>query len=485
MLANLISSSGLNVYRALLQFLFNVALTHYLAPAEFGIVNFILPLVTLVILLGDFGLSTAVVRDRDLGEHEAGAAFTLSVFFALLLGLAVNVALWFLPDHRAWEEVRPIIVAFSVVPLLSLATIVPRALVERKLAYRSLAAIEAIAISSGALCGLILATQEAGVWSLVIFHLITQAVRFAGFFLLSRSDIRANFRWSYTRRLLSFGSWVFGSSLLTFLFRNGDNIIIGAMLGPAALGAYAFAYQFIVLPLMVLTWPASGVLLATFSRLRPDAGEARKVVGSVICLTATVTFPATAFLVIEGPYILPYVLGPRWQPAAEIAAILAPIGALQSLSSYIGPTMLIRGRAKSLFLLNLAITVLTLLLFTVVAWFGWNIVQLCWMYLMFSAVIFVGTLMLMFTMLGMTWSSVASILWLPCLASALGTIAAMIVHLSSRAAPVDMNNLLCSSSAFVMATMLTLVLQRRLILGHLSSVVRMGNKNPISSGAAQ
>ncbi|MCJ9701408.1 oligosaccharide flippase family protein [Bradyrhizobium sp. SHOUNA76] len=483
MLANLISSSGLNVYRALLQFVFNVALTHYLAPAEFGIVNFILPLVTLVILLGDFGLSTAVVRDRDLGEHEAGAAFTLSVFVALLLGFAVNIALWLLPDPRALE-VRPIIVAFSVVPLLSLATIVPRALVERKLAYRSLAAIEAIAISSGALCGLILAAQGAGVWSLVAFHLITQAVRFAGFFLLSCSDIRANLRWSSTRRLLSFGSWVFGSSLLTFLFRNGDNIIIGAMLGPAALGAYAFAYQFIVLPLMVLTWPASGVLLATFSRLRPDAGEARKVVGSVICLTATATFPTTAFLVIEGPYILPYVLGPQWQLATQIAAILAPIGALQSLSSYIGPTMLIRGRAKSLFLLNLATTVLTLLLFTAVAWFGWNIVQLCWVYLMFSTVIFMGTLMLMFTMLGMTWSSVARILWLPCLASALGSTAAMIVHLSSRSVPVSTSSLLYSSLAFVMTTMLTLVLQRRLILEHLSSVVRMGGKNPIPLGAA-
>jgi len=484
MLANLISSSGLNVYRALLQFLFNVALTHYLAPAEFGIVNFILPLVTLVILLGDFGLSTAIVRDRDLGEHEAGAAFTLSVFFALLVGLALNAALWLLPNLRAWE-IRPILVAFSVVPLFSLGTIVPRALVERKLAYRSLAAVEAIAISSGALCGVILATQEAGVWSLVFFHLLTQAVRFVGFFVLSRSGIRANLRWSSTRRLLSFGSWVFGSSLLTFLFRNGDNIIIGAMLGPAALGAYAFAYQFIVLPLMVLTWPASGVLLATFSRLRPEAGEARRVVGSVICLTATATLPATAFLVIEGPYILPYVLGARWQLAAELAAILAPIGALQSLSSYIGPTLLIRGRPRFLFLLNLVTTILTLLLFSISAWFGWKIVQLCWMYLMLSAVISVGTLMLVFTMLGMTWSSVARILWLPCLASALGALAAMIVHLSSRSAPTSIYNHLCSSSAFVMAAMVPLVLQRKLILGHLGAVVRMGSKNSIPSGAAQ
>ncbi|MCK1328231.1 oligosaccharide flippase family protein [Bradyrhizobium sp. CW9] len=474
----------MNVYRATLQFLFNAALTHYLTPAEFGIVNFILPLVTLVVLLGDFGLSTAIVRDRDLGAREAGAAFTLSIFFALLIGLAVDGSLLaFSYANGPIRDVAPIIFAFSVMPLLSLATIVPRSLVERKLAYPEIAAVEAAAISIGAVCGLVCALRGAGAWSLVVFHLSTQLIRFIGFFVRSRADIRFNLRWALTRRLLSFGGWVFGSSLLTFLFRNGDNIIIGAMLGSAALGAYSFAYQFILLPLMILTWPASGVLLATFSRDRLDIVKARKIVGSVVCLTALVTFPAAAFIVVEGPEVLYYVLGPRWQVAAQIAAILAPIGALQSLSSYVGPILLLRGWAKPLFLLNLSTTISTLLLFVAVSWFGLGIVELCWAYLVFSAIVFTGILVLMFCTLGMRWSSVVDALWVPCLASILSATSALIAKwLHSESFSVS--GLICSSLAFAAVTILTFILHKSVILRHLASVVGVGRKSIAAAGSA-
>ena len=100
-LKNLLSMSGVNIVKSVLQFLMTLLMTWFVSPAEFGLVAFSLPFVAFIALLTDMGMSSAMVQRNTLTPNEAGAAVTLMlVCYALedrdtryILAFAVACAL--------------------------------------------------------------------------------------------------------------------------------------------------------------------------------------------------------------------------------------------------------------------------------------------------------------------------------------------------------------------------------------------------------
>ena len=93
-------------------------------------------------------------------------------------------------------------------------------------------------------------------------------MRLAAFGWTMRGVLRPNARFGQLAGLLSFGGWVLANNILNFLARNSDNLLIGAWLGAAAVGVYGLAYQFMLAPLMAITWPV----------MNRAPGEARKII---------------------------------------------------------------------------------------------------------------------------------------------------------------------------------------------------------------
>ena len=71
--------------------------------------------------------------------------------------------------------------------------------------------------------------------------------------------------------MLGFTSQIAGSQWLGFVSRNVDNVLIGKVLGQAALGnVLACRTGCMMLPITNLTMVANRVLLPTYSRLQDD-----------------------------------------------------------------------------------------------------------------------------------------------------------------------------------------------------------------------
>ena len=367
---NILSMSGLSLFRNAVQFGMNIAIASFVAPGDYGLVVFTTPFLVLVATLTDLGMTSAITRAPSLSREEAGAAMGMMISGGLAGAVIMALAAWPLQRAIGMPGLGPVMSAMSGVVVLSIAAATPRALIERELRYSRIAAIEAAAIIIGAAIGLVLAWHGAGVWSLVLYNLIVQAIRLSGFGWETRGRLRPNLQARRLGHLLSFGGWVLATNILNFFARNSDNLLIGASLGAAAVGVYGLAYQFMLAPLMAITWPTSSILLATLRSEDPRGAAAQAMVEGVLSATALIVVPAMMYLTFGLAFPVAALLSPRWAAVPAIVAWLAPAGALQAIASYNGVLLMVAGRARAQFVLTVLNTALLVVTFLISLPFG-------------------------------------------------------------------------------------------------------------------
>lgn len=344
---NILSMSALSLYRNAVQFGMNIAIAAFVAPSEYGLVVFSTPFLVLIAMLTDLGMTSAITRAPTLAREEAGAAMGAMLAGGLVSASLLAALAWPLQYAIGMAGLAPVMAAMAGVVLLSIAAATPRALLERTLRYGAIARIEAVAIAVAAAVGLGAASHGVGVWSLVLYNLLVQAMRLGAFWWSARRELTPNLRWGRLGPLLSFGGWVLASNLLNFVARNSDNLLIGAWLGAGAVGVYGLAYQFMLAPLMAITWPTSAILLATLRNEDPRSARAQAIVEGVLGATALIVLPTMLYLTFGLAFPMRALLSARWAPVPAIVAWLAPAGALQSIASYNGALLLVAGRARA------------------------------------------------------------------------------------------------------------------------------------------
>ena len=362
---NMLSMTGLSLYRNVVQFGMNVAIAAFVLPGDYGLIVFTTPFLVLIALLTDLGMTSAITRAPTLSDEEAGAAMGAMMAGGAVCAALLVAAAWPIERAIGMPGLAPVMAAMAGVVMLSIAAATPRALLERELRYAAIARVEAAAIALAAGGALAAAWHGAGVWSLVLYNVLVQAMRLAAFWWATRTTLRPNRRFDRLGPLLSFGGWVLANNILSFLARNSDNLLIGAWLGSAAVGVYGLAYQFMLAPLMAITWPTSGILLATLRGQDPHGAVARTTVEGVLSATALVVTPAMFYLTFGLAFPVGRLLSGHWMMVPAIVAWLAPAGSLQAIASYNGALLMVAGRARAQFALGVANTAILVITFVV------------------------------------------------------------------------------------------------------------------------
>jgi PST family polysaccharide transporter len=194
-----------------------------------------------------------------------------------------------------------------------------------------LAIIEVISALLGLAVALALAFRGAGAWAIVLQQIAIWISKVGMFAALT--SFRPRFHWG--RRHLD-GHLVFardniGGSLLYFLTRQLDPLVILKVLGAAALGNYSFATRIMMLPQQLIGSPSQNTLYVRMTELR-DRGEALKDLYLIVTNGMALTvLPAVAILGAASASYFTLIVGPEWASAARVFMCLAPIAALQTL----------------------------------------------------------------------------------------------------------------------------------------------------------
>lgn len=356
-----------SVLRYVLQLAILPVLARLLDPESFGVVALAIPFVLFANVLADGGMGTALVRQQNPTRELESTVFWLScasgvVFTSLALIFAHPLSLAF--GHTLFA---PIFMALSPIMLIGAALAAPNSRIVRAQRFEMFAIGDVISALLSAGVGIGAAIAGFGAWSLVLGQLSLWLAKAAWVGAVSGFRPLLYCRPSLAKPLIRFGLHSVGANAADFASKNLAPLVIGSLLGAAAVGHYAMGWQLVRIPEIALSGP---IALAVFTGVANAKTLDRDLVLRPLRLMFVALAPLFAGLALVADLAVPLLFGDQWHETAPTISALAPAGLLLCLYAVAGSGLLGAGRADRQFQLTLATGVAILLGVTVGSRFG-------------------------------------------------------------------------------------------------------------------
>ena len=321
-------------------------LAGFLTPAQFGAAAVAFVCVQVANSLTYAGLGQAVQvlgKDERRDRTAVGMGLVLGITGAATLALLAEPLCDLLAVPSAVNLVRLVGLAL---PLAQTSEVLA-ALLARDLRFRTTGTAVLVASVVSAVAGLGLAAAGAGATALVAQGVIQPGVRLAMLVAARPASFRPALHLDKVREIWKIGRELLLSTIFETAAGNVDNIVVSALAGAAALGAYGFAYNLTALPMFVVGLAVSRVALPVYTRLRDRVGAIGPAFQQAIEVTTWLTALPLGYLAIAGPEALNALFGDKWDPIGQALRVLALHGWLRATETASTAALVAVGQAAT------------------------------------------------------------------------------------------------------------------------------------------
>ena len=300
-----------------------VVVARHLSPYLVGISAIAFSICDMLNLMQTFGLRNFLVREAAVPLPVVRTVFGVNLVVALATaGVLAGLALI---GGAVWGEARVGVVLgiLAVAPVVMAFELVPGAMMQREMAFGAIAAINGLraVVSAGVTVALVLgggSYASMGWGALAGMVAGALATMWAGRrYLVWRPSLAA---W---RQVARFGLHMAGIGGASNLAQKAVDLIIGRVLGLAALGLFSRASA-----LNNVVWGNihvvfTRVVFAAMAEERRQTGSIRAIYLRTVDLVTACLWPAFAGLaVLSGP-VVRWLYGPGWDAAGPVLALMA------------------------------------------------------------------------------------------------------------------------------------------------------------------
>jgi O-antigen/teichoic acid export membrane protein len=296
-----------------------------LGPERYGLFFLALTITSVVAIAADLCVAQAILTRVEGYEVRYGLWSRAAVIVTITASaLTVGVSVFFVDDP--FDALMWFILC-AALPL-SAASMVPRAflVLGGQLRFVSVVDVTSVVIGNIVSAGLILfwVNPAAAALSPFLIALIRySALEYA--FLTGRVGGRpaSDLTWRPALRSLRTAvSGVYLSQLSGFASRNGGNLIVSALLGPANLAFYSRAFSFLIGPLQQAQMALNPTMLRDASTAY-IANTTQQHLDRLVPRFFILLLPMSAALGAVGPELASLLLGPGWEATGRLMAVSA------------------------------------------------------------------------------------------------------------------------------------------------------------------
>jgi PST family polysaccharide transporter len=332
----------------------------------------------LVALVNEFGLTAAILRERDLtADHIAqlgGFAVALGGFFALVsIGLATPIAMFY-----GEPAVRIIVALLSLNFVFSGLAVLPRSLLARDLQFSRLATLDSVSNLAQIGGTLVLALLGFKYMSLVYGALFGSAAAtalalwFHGHRLAWPRDFAA------IRGTITIGWHIVVGRIAWYTYQSADFAIVGRVLGKTALGAYTLGWEIATVPVERVSALVGQVTPGVFSAVQHDLPAVRRYYLAIIEGLSLITFPAAIGLALTADVLIPVFLGAQWTSAIVPLRLLALYAGFRSIDTVAPQVLVYTGHSRKAMWFAVRAAVILPILFLIATRWGTAGVATVW-----------------------------------------------------------------------------------------------------------
>ncbi|GLR19018.1 lipopolysaccharide biosynthesis protein [Portibacter lacus] len=363
---SIIAQIGLRIFT----FIVSIILINLIAPANFGLIAMLAPLLAFQNLFHSFGTVNSIISKESINDNEVNSLVWSKLIFSVIINIIFVLSASYIVDFYGQPELKWIIKYYAFSSVFFAITQIFTGILYKKEDFKKVASIEVISVVSSSLIAIGLAYFQFDLLALVIrdFCLILFTFILSVFFVQWKPSFR--FKLSDLTYYFTFGSHITLNAIVNFFGRNLDDILIGKKYGSTDLGVYSKSYALLTMPHAIITNIAVKLAMPVVSRQKSNL-EALDIYKKIVWVVFNLNTPLSLIIFFTADYLIPKVFGIQWVMMIPYLKLFC----LLSIFQAIGPidNLIFQGRRKTkLFLYFGLILNVTLVLSLVLGYYLTN-----------------------------------------------------------------------------------------------------------------
>ncbi len=317
-----------------------VVTSRALAPSDFGLIAFGSSIVLLGSVVLPSGFGTALIQREEVTEGHLQSVFWLCAVIGCAVYVGLVLGAGWIAQLTNTSEVALVLAPLGIRLLSDSLSIVPAALLFRRMQFRAFAIRSMVANALGGTICLVMVWLGAGFWALVAAQVIGSVVNLIVVWSSAGWRPRWEFKFGCIRELMAFGLSSTGTRIVNEV--RIDQFLIGMVAGPTVLGLYFFARRLFSLLIDLTVGIFSPVANVLFASTQSEPEKARQAFQLGGFVAASVGLPLLAAMMVMADTAITLVFGDHWNDAIFAVQTLMASGLLAVLGIVQGG--LINGR---------------------------------------------------------------------------------------------------------------------------------------------
>jgi len=339
-----------------------IVLARILGPSQFGLFALAFVAIDGLSLFKSMGFDSALIQRKDNIEKAANTAFFIIPALGIVLYLILAISAPLIGKFLNSQEVVGVIRALGIIFVISCLGKVPTALLEKNMKFRQVSIIEIGTAVVYAVSAVTFGLLKFGVWSLVYAYILKTLYQNVLSYVYAKWRPRVEFDRKIAIEMFHFGKYMFLTGIVWFLKTNLANLLVGKLLGIAALGLYAIAFNIGNFGVAYFAAKVHRVVFPAFSKIQNDLYDLKKAMLRTFKYVSIIAIPLGVGLLMLSPDLLRTVYGEKWVGAASALRFLAIAGIFNTLPISFATIFLVLKRPKLWFWSNAIQVILFFLL---------------------------------------------------------------------------------------------------------------------------
>lgn len=299
-----------------------MVLARFVSAKEFGMIGVLAVIFTVANILIDSGLGGSLIKEKYISKVDCS---TITIFNAI-----VGILIYFLLFHTSTyiESYFNVIGLANVVKVIGVVFpitalgVVPVSLLKRKLEFKKICISSISSVVIASIISIYLAINEAGVYSLVAYQIMVNAVTVLLNYIFSRYFPCFSFSYDSLKRLLPFGFYTSIVTIVDTIYENLLTVLTGKFLNVQSAG---YIYQAKRLEEAMSASFATSVGIVAFPVLTQFKNDVNRFVTEGFKTFNVITlliFPILVTVSIYSEQVIFLLFGSSWLESAPYLSIL-------------------------------------------------------------------------------------------------------------------------------------------------------------------
>lgn len=313
-------------------FVVSIVLARLLSPSEYGVIAMLNVFIVIANVFVVSGFNTSLIQKKDADELDFSTIYYCTLVVGLFMYFVIFISAPLIAHYYQMPEMTLYTRVFATSIVIQSYQTIQQAYVARNMQFKLNFKATLVGTILSGVIGIAMAYSGFGVWSLIAQHLSSILINTIVLRFLVSWRPKLIFSWNRARDLMGYGWKIMGSTLVSTIYKEIRQLLIGLYYTPADLALYNRGSHLPSLITTNLDNTLRSVLFPAMSNHNDDIERVKQMLRRAIKITSFTTYFCLTMLAVAAEPVTRILLTDKWIDCVPYVQLLCLAFMIQTVS---------------------------------------------------------------------------------------------------------------------------------------------------------